>query len=114
MEQNELLQRLQGYCDRYGITDKEVANALRVSRQTVTNWKNGKPIAKTNVRGILAFISAPPYPVQAPAPEDALALYIVASLADFTPAEKAEVVAVIERIKEKKSAAPAAGKVQGA
>lgn len=107
MEQNEILQRFQEYCERHGITDKEAASALRVSRQTITNWRNGKPIAKTNIRGILTFISVPPHPIETPTPRDGLLYYVVSAWPDLTAEEKAEVVAVIERAKEKKTA-PAA------
>ena len=98
-----LPKRLTDYCERYGISDKEAGKMLGVSRQTLINWREGRPISKTNIQRVLAFISVPPVSVQSHATADALSAYIIASLAGFTAAEKGEVVATIERIKEKRA-----------
>lgn len=51
-------ERLEQIKDLACLTDEEVAAILRTSRQTIHNWKNGKPISAKRERHIEAVLDA--------------------------------------------------------
>lgn len=95
------------------LNDRQIAARIGVSAPLLSLWRRGKAeMSNKNKDRIFAFFASPEVvgilPQQTVTPSDPLLDYVNGAWPDLTAEEKAEVVAVIERAKEKKTAAPAA------
>ena len=120
MTDQEFFERLEQYRKTHNFEWQEIAAALKVSRATISNWKNGGKIADKNRRGIMILTTEIDYPAgcflpRCPAgpPVDRLTQYLLEAWQAMNGEEKARVIALIEEMREKKSAiSPAEDKLQ--
>jgi hypothetical protein len=86
---------------------KDIADDLNVQAGSICRWRKTNKLSAGSRKLIAVWlagqgVSLEPAQVSKHAPEDALLLYVETEWVNLTPAERAEVVAVIERAKARK------------